>query len=126
MKKENFLKNRLHSFKYAFNGFFYLIKTENAIKVHIFNTLLLTILGIFSNLNTLEWILQYTAIGILISFEVINTCIEKLCDFIEPNSNNKIMIIKDMSAAAVLISAFFGLTIVSFIYIPKIIQCLSM
>jgi len=127
MKNTNnsFIKNRLWSFKYAFSGLLLLVKTENAIKVHVANTLILTVLGFVFEISITEWIFQYLAIGFLISLEAINTAIEKICDFMEPKNNIKIKIIKDMSAGAVLLAAFFGIVVICMIYIPKFLQFLS-
>jgi diacylglycerol kinase len=46
--------------------------------------------------------------GLVMGFEALNTSIEKLCDFVEPNKNEKIKLIKDISAAAVLIVSIFS------------------
>ena len=52
--------------------------------------------------------------GVVISFEIINTVVENLCDMIEPNFNIKIKNIKDMSAAAVLMIALVWILIILF------------
>jgi diacylglycerol kinase len=41
------------------------------------------------------------ATGLMVMAEVFNTAIEALCDLVEPNYNEKIGLIKDVSAAAV-------------------------
>ena len=63
--------------------------------------------------------MQILAIGLVISIEGVNTAIEKLSDFIHPNHNPKIGIIKDVSAGAVFIAATCAFVIVLIIYIPK-------
>lgn len=42
--------------------------------------------------------------GFMLAAEMFNTTIEALCDFLEPNENQKIGIIKDIAAAAAGIS----------------------
>lgn len=121
-KEKNIVIDRLHSFRYAFKGFFYLLKTENAIKVHTLNVFLFTIIGCFTHLTSTEWMFQFLALGFVISIEAINTCIEAIADYIQPNFDKKIGIIKDISAGAVLFSALFAGIVISFIYIPKIID----
>lgn len=46
------------------------------------------------------------ATGVMLSAEVFNTAIEAICDFMETRSNEKIRIIKDISAAATGITIF--------------------
>ncbi len=47
-----------------------------------------------------DFLLVLTATGLFLMGEMFNTTTESLCDFIEPNQNEKIGIIKDMAAAA--------------------------
>ncbi|CAK8718750.1 Diacylglycerol kinase [Candidatus Electrothrix aarhusensis] len=44
------------------------------------------------------------ATGFMLASEMFNTTVEALCDFMEPQKNEKIAIIKDISAAAAGIS----------------------
>lgn len=126
IKRKNFVLDRLHSFKYAAYGLFYLIKNENAFKTHIFIAILLTITGFYFDLTPTLWIHQNLILALMMSIEAINTGIEKIADFVEPNLHPKIKIIKDISAAAVLVSAIFGIIIISLIYIPKIMHYYSL
>jgi diacylglycerol kinase len=51
--------------------------------------------------------------------ELFNTAIEKLCDHISPGYSKKIKFIKDVAAAAVLVTAIAALLTGLFIFIPK-------
>lgn len=124
-KKQNFIVNRIESLKYAFIGAVYLIKTENAIKIHCISTILLSLLGYFFNISTTEWMFQILAIGLVASVEALNTAIEKIADYMQPNFDKKIGTIKDVSAGAVLFAGIFGAIIIGFIYIPKLMLFLS-
>ncbi|WP_299557224.1 diacylglycerol kinase family protein [Seonamhaeicola sp.] len=119
-KKESFLVNRLKSVGYAFKGALYLIKTEASIKIQVVIAILVTIAGFFFNISATEWVLQCLAIALVMSVEGINTAIEAVADFIHPEHHNKIGIIKDISAGAVFIAAFFAVIIGLIIYLPKI------
>lgn len=65
--------------------------------------------GIFIGFNIYEWIVVMLMIGIVIAAEIFNTCIERLCDLVQPDFDPKIKYIKDLSSAAVLVSAFGAL-----------------
>jgi diacylglycerol kinase len=54
--------------------------------------------------------------------ELINTGIEYLCDFIHPEKHDAIKKIKDISAAAVLISSIISLVIGILVFLPKILD----
>ena len=51
----------------------------------------------------LQWVLQLALITINIGSECCNTVIEKIANFVEPNFNKKIGIIKDVSAGMVML-----------------------
>jgi len=50
-----------------------------------------------------------------------NTAIEKLADHVTPGYNNQIKVVKDLSAAAVLIASLLALAAGLIIFIPKFI-----
>lgn len=120
-RKESFLVNRMKGAKYAIKGALILIKTESSIQAQFFVAILLTCAGFYFDISSTEWMFQILAIGIIMSIEGINTAVEEIADFIHPDFNHKIGLIKDIAAGAVFIAALAGLIIGLFIYVPKII-----
>lgn len=116
-KKDGFLVNRWKSMGYAIRGFILLIKTENAVIVHVILFLMCVILGWYVGLNRWEWIIQLLCFGLILSIESINTAIEKVCDFVHPDYHDRIGFIKDISAGAVTFAAIFGYLILLIIYL---------
>ena len=116
------ITKRLHSFKYAVNGLRIVIKEEHNARVHLFASISAIIAGLFFTISISEWIAVIFAIGFVISIEIINSAIENIADFISPEKHEKIKRIKDLAAAAVLISALTALTIGLIIFVPKIID----
>jgi diacylglycerol kinase (ATP) len=119
-KKESFLVGRLKSVGYAFKGAYHLISTEASLKVQFAIGILMTIAGFYFGLSTTEWIVQILVIALIMAFEGINTAIEEMADFIHPDFNKKIGLIKDISAGAVFIFAIAAIIIGLLIYVPKI------
>ncbi|MFV0566980.1 MAG: diacylglycerol kinase [Flavobacteriaceae bacterium] len=119
-KKESFLKNRLKSVGYAFKGAVLLLKTEASIKIQFSIAIGLTVAGFCFNISLTEWIIQILAIALVMSLEGVNTAIEEIANFIHPERHEKIGLIKDLSAGAVFIAAFFAVIIGLVIYLPKI------
>jgi diacylglycerol kinase (ATP) len=60
-------------------------------------------------------------IGIVLAMEAVNTSVEKLADVVSPNYDERIKVVKDVMAAAVLITAIVACVVGCFLFIPKLI-----
>ncbi|WP_339705483.1 diacylglycerol kinase family protein [uncultured Kriegella sp.] len=120
MPKESFAKNRIKSVGFALRGALLLIRTEASIKVQVGITVLVTIAGFYYSLSATEWILQIFAIGLVMGIEGMNTAVEKIADYIQPEFDKKIGFIKDISAGAVMLVSIAASIIGVIIYLPKI------
>ena len=78
--------------------------------------------GFYFALNTVEWLWIIAATAVVFIVELFNTAIETLVDLVSPDFNPKAGLIKDISAAAVLIAAFMALIIGILIFLPKIVD----
>ncbi|HLO90720.1 MAG TPA: diacylglycerol kinase family protein [Lentimicrobium sp.] len=116
------LQKRLKSFTYAFNGMRVLFKEEPNAKIHTILAIAALVTGVLTGLSEIEWIALIIAIGFVIAFEAINTAVENLCDLISPGQNESIKKIKDLAAAAVLLSAICALLIGLIIFVPKLLE----
>lgn len=119
MPKDSFFINRIKSVGFAFKGLFLLLKTEASIQIQFVIAIIVTIAGFYFEISPLEWIAQLTAIGMVMGIEGVNTAIEKLSDFIQPNKDPKIGFIKDISAGAVMIVSLIATAVGLIIYVPK-------
>ncbi len=119
--KEPFLINRLKSVGYAFKGMLILLRTEASIKIQMVIALIVTIAGFYFNISKTEWLDQIIVIGLVMSMEGMNTAIEYLSDFIHPEKNHKIALIKDIAAGAVFIAALVAVVVACIIYLPKLL-----
>lgn len=116
---------KLQTFKHAINGISHVFKNEQNFKIHIIATILIIIAGFLFSIDKTEWMIIIIAISVVTSFEIINSAIEYLCNFVSPEYNNKIKHIKDASAGAVLISAIGALFLGLIIFIPKVLELLN-
>ncbi|MDH4129227.1 MAG: diacylglycerol kinase family protein [Spirochaetota bacterium] len=116
------MKKRINSFKAAFVGIREGFFSQWNIKFHLLATLIIIVVAVYFHVSAIEWSILLLCCSLVISFELINTALEKLCDYIEPNKNEKIRIIKDISAAAVLISAIGAAVIGGIIFFPKLLE----
>lgn len=126
MKRTKFsIRRRAHSFKYAFNGLRLLFLEEHNSRIHLVAALCAILAGILFKISLFEWIALTFAIGLVFVVETVNSSIENTADLIGLEKNNKIKRIKDLSAAAVLISAICALVIGALVFIPRIISLLQ-
>lgn len=120
MKFKNFIFGRLKSFIPAFQGILFILRNEKNTWIHLFASVVAIFLIIFLKLNYIESLLILSAIFLVWIAEIFNSAIEYMLDFIHPEINPKIKIIKDISAAGVLLSAIYALTVALIIIIAKI------
>lgn len=123
MKNPNdgFIIGRLRSIKFALKGMWLLLTTEDSIKVQVSTALLITLLGFYLEISSVEWMIQCLAIGLVLVAEALNTAVEKVADFVHPDYHEKIGFIKDIAAGAPAFAALISIIIFLIIYLPKII-----
>lgn len=112
-------RRRLLSFKYAFHGIIYAIRTQQNLRIHLISATMVIIAGFIFDLHRIEWLILILCIGFVICAELFNTAIESLADEVEPDYNPRIKIVKDLAAAAVFVSAIVSAIIGLIIFIPK-------
>ena len=112
----------IKSFACAFAGLKDCLLHEKNFRIQYLIGLLIIIAGLFFSLNETEWMIIFLCFAIVLSFEIINSAIEKLCDLVCPQFNLTIKKVKDMSAAAVLLAAIISFVIGCIIFLPKIIH----
>jgi diacylglycerol kinase len=108
------------SFVNAFHGLRDCVLHEKNFRIQYVIAILIVIAGIFFKLNATEWILILICFATVLSFEIINSAMEKLCDLVCPDFNLTIKKVKDMAASAVLLSAIISFIIGCIIFLPKI------
>jgi diacylglycerol kinase len=114
----------IKSFGWAFNGLIDCILHEKNFRIQYIVALLVVIAGIILSLSVTEWMIILLSFAVVLSFEIINSAIEKLCDLVSPDFNLTIKKVKDMSASAVLLSAIISFMIGCIIFLPKIFALL--
>jgi diacylglycerol kinase len=95
----------LNSFRYAWNGLAMAFKEQLNIKIHLIIAVLVIVAGFYFNVTITEWCILIFAIALVISLELINTAIENLVDLVTLERKPLAGKIKDIAAAAVLVSA---------------------
>ena len=121
----SFIKKRINGLIIAISGMFFLLKNEDSIKVQSLFFLLFIFLGYYFEITKNEWIIHIILIGFILTAEALNTVAEKICDFINPKYDDRIKLIKDISAGAVSFAVISSLIVLIIIYFPYVSACLK-
>ncbi len=104
------------SFSFAFKGILTCARTERNFRFHIAVAFYVLIASMIVRLTAAEWTLVLICIGVVLMAELFNTAVEKLCDEVHPGWNKGVGSVKDMTAAAVLVSAIMSAVIGGMIF----------
>jgi diacylglycerol kinase len=119
------IKDRIQSFKYAFEGIAYFFKTVHNGWIHTLAALIVLSLGLYFNLNMAEWMWIIQAIFLVFIAEFFNSAIEENVDLVTEEQNEKAKRSKDMAAGAVLLTAIHAIIIGIYIFYPHMKQLLN-
>jgi diacylglycerol kinase len=100
-----FLRSRAHSFRFAFEGWWHVIRTQKNAWIHAVVSLLVIIMGLWLQLIPRDWAVIILAIAMVWAAEFFNTALEAIVDLTSPEKNHLAKVGKDVGAAAVLIAA---------------------
>ena len=89
-------------------------------KVQVFCAMLALMLGWFLSISPIEFVAVIFAITAVLAAEIFNTVIEELCDKFQPSHDPHIARIKDLSAAAVLLTSLGAGVIGIIIFLPHV------
>ncbi|MBN2303076.1 MAG: diacylglycerol kinase family protein [Anaerolineae bacterium] len=104
------LTRRLQSFRHAFAGIAYTLRTQPNTRLHAAATAAVLILGLWLDLTRIDWALIAVAVASVWAAEILNTALEALVDLVSPDPHPLAKVAKDCAAAAVLVLA--GLAVV--------------
>jgi diacylglycerol kinase len=79
------------------------------------------LLGWYLRVSITEWLWIALTVTLVLTAELLNTAIEILTDLVSPDWNEKAGHIKDVSAAAVTVTAIFAVVVGCIIFLPKLI-----
>ena len=130
-KKINSLKKRigsyktssnvLKSFKYAFSGISYVLKTSRNFKIQLIFAITSLIIGFLLQISQSNYVILIATIMSVLILEILNTSIESIVDLVVKKEFSSLAkISKDTSAGAVLLASVNSVIIAVYIFVPKI------
>jgi diacylglycerol kinase len=120
-----FFRSRVLSFRYAFSGWWYVIRTQRNAWIHAVFSLVVILMCLWLGLTNLEWALIIGAIAMVWTAEFVNTALEAMVDLASPSRNHLARVSKDVGAAAVLIASLASALIGLLVMGPPLLARLS-
>lgn len=117
----SYLKNRIRSFKYAFNGLAELVVNEPNMRIHLVAMCAALFACVWFAITPAEWSMVVLSIVIVLGGEAMNTAIEHLADVVSPEYHPLVKKAKDVAAAAVFLFALGAAVVGMIIFLPRII-----
>ncbi|MEZ4646213.1 MAG: diacylglycerol kinase family protein [Chloroflexota bacterium] len=116
------LYSRARSFRYAFEGWWYVIRTQHNAWIHALISLAVLALGLWLRLTMRDWAVIILAMMTVWMAEFMNTALEALVDMVSPEPHPLAKVAKDVAAAAVLVGAIGSILIGLLIMGPPLWQ----
>jgi diacylglycerol kinase (ATP) len=116
------LKKRIASFRNAWKGILHGLKSEVHFRFHVIAAIIVIATALFFNITRIEWMIVLLCIAVVLSSELINTAVERICDRITKDRDPLIGNAKDLAAGSVLIISAAALIIGAIIFIPYFVR----
>jgi diacylglycerol kinase len=115
----------LRSFGYALAGVVYVVRTQRNMRVHLVIATVVVLAAIFWRLTPLEWAVIVLTMGVVFAAEMVNTVAELAVDLLTEEYHPMAKVAKDVSAAAVLITAIAAVAVGIAIFGPRLLRSVS-
>lgn len=96
---------RVRSFQYAFEGWWYVLRTQRNAWIHALISIAVFALCLWLQIETYEWAIIIVTVMVVWMAEFMNTAIEAVIDMASPDFHPLAKVAKDVAAACVLVGA---------------------
>ena len=112
------------SFNYAIEGLKHTLRTQRNMRIHLAVGLIVIALGIFFNLDRVDFILLLSAVTLVLVAEMFNTSIELAVDIFTKEFHHMAKMAKDIAAGCVFITAIYAI-IVGYLIFFKTVKVIN-
>ncbi len=113
--------NLLKSFKYAFSGISYVLKTSRNFKIQLIFAVISLMFSFLLQISLSNYVILIATIMSVLILEILNTSIESIVDLVVKKEFSILAkISKDTSAGAVLLASINSVIIAVYIFVPNI------
>ena len=117
------LRKLITSFRHAFRGLKYMLRNEQNFQVEILIGIFVVVLMFLFPTRKLEKIALFIVIFTVLVVELVNSMFERIVDILKPRIHPYAQLVKDITAAAVLLSSIGAIvvgTIIFYHYIKEL------
>jgi diacylglycerol kinase len=107
------------SFKHAFDGIIWSLKTQPNYQVHLILSILAVGAGFYYQISYYEFLTIIILISVGLALETVNTAIENAADAIDTSWREDLKHTKDVAAGAMLLFAIGAFIVACIIFLPK-------
>jgi len=100
-----------NSFRHAFAGFGYVVKTQRNMRIHLSTAAAVTVLGLYLKLGWTQWAVLGLTMGFVLVAEMFNTVAEAALDAATPYYHPLVKVAKDVAAGAVLVTSMIAVIV---------------
>lgn len=117
-----YIKNSslFRSFDCAAKGIIWVTAGQRNMKLHLLAAVAVIVAAVRFEISYLETALIFFAIGLVVVAEMVNTAIEATVDLVTREYNPLAGRAKDAAAGAVLLAAFFSVTVGILVFLPYV------
>lgn len=108
---KKFFSSRIESFRYAFQGWYHVLRTQQNVWIHGAVATVVFFLALWLRLPARDWAVLILTSAMVFAAEFMNTAIEAVVDLASPDRHPLAKIGKDVGAAAVLVAALAAILI---------------
>jgi len=121
-KETSLIKNLLNKCKYSMQGLLYCYKNESSFLLESLMACLIIILGIYFDIEFLEWVISFGSLALISIVELLNTAIEATVDMVTEEYNEYAKIAKDCGSAATGVMSILATIVNLVIFVPYFIE----
>ena len=116
----------LQSFRYAFTGLWYVLRSQRNARIHLIAALAVTAMGLWLRLDALRWAVLTLTIALVFFAEMVNTVAEAIVDLVTEEYRPLAKVAKDVSAGAVLVTAMASVVVGLLVLGPPLLTRLGL
>ncbi len=111
------ISSLLRSFRCAFSGIGWALRTQRNLRIHALATVAVVALGLWTGIASWEWCAILGCISLVWAAELLNSALEVLCDRITTEPDEHIRRAKDAAAGAVLVCAILSVVVAALVFL---------
>lgn len=110
----------LRGVRHALSGLGHAVRRERNFRIELVLGLAAVAMGWWLRISRTEWLAVVICCGLVLSAELFNTAIERLADVVGTDRSEKVRVVKDVAAGAVLLAAVVSLAVGVAVFLPRL------